>query len=243
LNSVSISLLQTKPDGRDAEARLRGLAARAPRDTDVMLLPESPATVSRDESARFLDALSRVCAERQCFAISGGMPWAEGGRLTLRTWVIGDAGETVAWYDKAHLSSSLGEDRLYSPGDGAGIFRARGADCAALSGYDLLFPEYCRQISLAGARIFFVSANMPDEFAGIWEALIRSAAFTNQCFIAACDGAGGSAAVSPSGEILAAARDGGEVVSFSIKPSDADMRRKKIPLERDRRGKIYALFK
>jgi predicted amidohydrolase len=170
------------------------------------------------------------------------MPWYDAGRKFLRTWILGDSGEVIAHSDKTHLASKHGEDKIYSPGNGGNIFHIGEATCAALSGYDLLFPEYCRQISLAGAQIFLVSANSGDEFAGIREPVIRSAALTNQCFVAACDIRGNSAIASPFGEVVGRMGPDEGVMSFSIKLSDVPRCRKNIPLERDRRSDIYAIF-
>ena len=213
-----------------------------PRGTDVLLLPEIWQNGGIEETKHCLEALSQICAERYAFAISGGMPWKEGERKFLRTWILGDSGEEIAHYDKAHLSSKRGEDNIYSPGDGPTIFNIGEATCAALSGYDLLFPEYCRQISLAGVQIFFVSANLGDEFINIWDSLIKSAAFTNQCFVAACAINGNSAIISPFGEVVGMMGCDEGVLPISIKLSDVPRCRKTIPLERDRRGDIYAIF-
>jgi len=160
----------------------------------------------------------------------------------MRTWIIGDSGNAFASYDKAHLSSGAGEDKIYSPGEGPRIFNIGEATCSALSGYDILFPEYCRQISLAGAQIFFVPANWLGEFGAMWEPMIRSLAFTNQCYVAACNAAGNSAVVSPWGEIIGAMGAEEGILSVSFKLSEAPRCRKKIPLERDRRGGIYAII-
>ena len=242
MNDFTISLIQISQSGSGSADRLRELGNSAPRGTDALLLPEEWHNGGPDESERCLEALSLICADRHASAISGGMPWEDGGRRFLRTWILGDAGEAIAHYDKAHLSSKRGEDKIYSPGGGHAIFSIGEATCAAMSGYDLLFPEYCRQVSLAGANIFFVSANPGDGFTHIWEPMIRSIAFTNQCFVAACAGFGNSALVSPFGEVVGMmGRDEG-VMSFSIKLSDVPRCRKNFPLERDRRGEIYVIF-
>ena len=240
MNDFTLSLIQVRPRGGDE--RLRELAASAPSGADALLLPEAWRDGSHRESERSVDTLSQICLEENVFAISGGMPWEERGRKFLRTWILGDSGEIIACYDKAHLSSKQGEDAIYSPGGGPLLFDIGEATCAALSGYDLLFPEYCRQISLAGAQVFLVSSNLGDEYAGIWESLIRSAAFTNQCFVAACGARGNSALISPSGDVVGMmGRDEG-VMSHRIKLSDVPKHRKNIPLERDRRGNIYVVF-
>ena len=242
MKNFSISLIQIRPSNGSSADRLRELGKLAPRGTDALLLPEGWQNGDQEESERSLEALSGICADRRAFAISGGMPWKDGGRKHLRTWILGGAGEAIAHYDKAHLSSRHGEDKIFTPGDGPVIFNIGEVTCAALSGYDLLFPEYCRQISLAGASVFFVSADLDDEFTYMWEPMIRNVAFTNQCFVAACASCGNSALVSPFGEVLGMMGRDENVASFGIKLSDVPRSRKKLPLERDRRGEIYVIF-
>ena len=235
-DEFSVSLISP---GAGGEICLDDIAGVAPMGVDALLLPELWSGADPDVSERRLEDLSRLCENRRMFAISGGMPWREDGRLFLRTWILDDSGAKLARYDRAHLSSRRGEDGIYSRGGGAEIFMLGGAVCAALSGYDLLFPEFCRQISLAGAQIFLVSSSRGDELAGMREPVIRSAAFVNQCFVAICGG--GSAVAAPSGEIIAEGR-GDEVLTVSLRISEAARQRKSFPLERDRRGEIYALF-
>ena len=241
MNDFNISLVQIHPCDGAGSGRLRELAGSVPGNTDVLLLPEAWQNGGPEESERCVEILSQICAGTHSFAVSGGMPWEDGGEKFLRTWVLGDSGEEIACCDKTHLSSKSGEDKIYSPGSGPAIFNIGEATCAVLSGYDLLFPEYCRQISLAGAQIFLVSANPDDRFAGVWEPVIRSAAFTNQCFVAACAGAN-SAVVSPFGGIVGIMGPDEGVMSFQIKLSDVPGCRSSIPLEKERRGDIYVIF-
>ena len=114
--------------------------------------------------------------------------------------------------------------------------------CAAFSGYDLLFPEFCRMASLAGAMFFFVSADWPREYAALWETAISYTALVNQCFVIACNRTGNSAAAAPDGTV--AGRMGAEdgVLTLTLNMSRVRECREKLPLGRDRRGETYALF-
>jgi predicted amidohydrolase len=160
----------------------------------------------------------------------------------MRAWVFDDSGDAFASCDKTHLRSKTGEDKIYAPGDGPVIFNIGDAACAILSGYDMLFPEYCRQISLAGAQVFFVLANWPEEFDSMWEPMIRSSAFTNQCFVAAGNANGQSAAVSPFGDTIAMMGAEEGVLSVALRLPETSTCKKSLPLERDRRAGIYAII-
>jgi predicted amidohydrolase len=160
----------------------------------------------------------------------------------MRAWAFDDSGDAFVSCDKTHLCSKTGEDKIYAPGDGPVIFNIGDATCAVLSGYDMLFPEYCRQISLAGAQVFFVLANWPEEFGSMWEPTIRSTAFTNQCFVAACNANGRSAAVSPFGETIAVMGTEEGVLSVALRLPETAICRKNLPLERDRRAGAYVII-
>jgi predicted amidohydrolase len=201
-----------------------------------------PASRDPDDSRAALEYVSDFCGEAGSFAVTGGMPWDEGGRLYIRTWIIDDAGRPFAHYDKTHIPSRDIGNGVYSPGDGVRIFDAGGTACAAFSGYDLLFPEFCRMASLAGATVFFVSADWPREHAVLWETAVSYTALANQCFVVACNGTGNSLIVSPEGTAIGRMGCESDVLTLPLNMARIRECRKKLPLERDRRGEIYALF-
>jgi predicted amidohydrolase len=256
LNDFSVSLIQIGPsiNAEGDVSRVYELALSIPEPADVMLLPEMRPCGDETSagSSRVVEAISEFCAERGGFAVSGGLPWDGGGERTIRTWITDDAGRLFAFYDKVHLCSKDGEDKIYSPGRYARLWNTGEALCAAISGYDLMFPEFCRQISAAGAQILFVSAQWKEELFAAWEPVLRATAFTSQCYVAACNRTGEqggekffgrSAVVSPRGEIIAqmGAEEGALKIDFNL--SDIERCKKDIPLERDRRGDIYVTLR
>ncbi|MDR1580757.1 MAG: carbon-nitrogen hydrolase family protein [Synergistaceae bacterium] len=236
-----VSLVQT---GRDGLAGFGKIADTIVDTTELILMPEFW-TASPDPavSRAALELVSDFCGSSGSFAVTGGMPWDADGRLYVRTWMVDDAGRPFAHYDKTHIPSRDEGNGVYSPGDGARIFDVGGIACAAFSGYDLLFPEFCRMASLAGAMIFFVSADWPREYASLWEKSVSYTALVNQCFVIACNGTGNSIAVSPEGTTAGRMSGDDGVLSLSLNMSRIYECRKKLPLERDRRGEIYALFR
>ena len=237
----TVSLVQT---GRGGLAGFRKIADAIARTSGLILMPEFWTASSEPADSRAaLDIVSDFCGRAGSFAVTGGMPWEEGGRLYVRTWMIDDAGRPFAHYDKTHIRSRDGEKGTYTPGDGTRIFDAGGTTCAVFSGYDLLFPEFCRMASLAGAMFFFVSADWPREYAALWETAVSYTALANQCFVAACNRTGNSMAVSPEGATVGRMNGDDGVLTLSLNVSRIRECRKKLPLDRDRRGEIYALFR
>jgi predicted amidohydrolase len=237
----TVSLVQPGGEGLAGFAKIMGSIDAA---TELILMPEFW-TSSPDpaDSRAALELVSDFCGRSGAFAVTGGMPWDEGGRLYVRTWMVDDAGRPFAHYDKTHIPSRDEGNGVYSRGDGARIFDIGGTACAAFSGYDLLFPEFCRMASLAGAAFFFVSADWPRECVSAWETAVSYTALVNQCFVVACNGTGNSAAVSPEGTAIGRMDCGAGVLTLPLDISRVWKRRKKFPLERDRRGEIYALFR
>jgi predicted amidohydrolase len=230
------------------------LALSIPEPADIMLLPEMwlGGDAALDASNRALQAISEFCGDQGGFAVSGGLPWDGEGQRTIRTWITDDAGRPFMFYDKVHLSSKDGENKIYSPGRYARLWNTGETLCAAISGYDLMFPEFCRQISAAGARILFVSAQWDEELFTAWEPVLRAAAFTSQCYVAACnrtgesDGrrfCGNSAVVSPWGKIIGRMGTGEGTLKVEFKLSDIERCKKSLPLERDRRGDVYVTLR
>lgn len=239
--NFTVSLVQT---GRDGLAGFGKIAGSVAETAELILMPEFwTASADPADSRAALELVSDFCDMSGSFAVTGGMPWDEDGRLYVRTWIIDDAGHPFTHCDKAHIPSRDGVNGVYSPGDGARVFDAGGMACAAFSGYDLLFPEFCRMASLAGAMIFFVSADWPREYALMWETAVSYTALVNQCFVIACNRTGNSMAVSPEGAAIGRMGEEDGVLTLSLNMSRIYECRKKLPLERDRRGEIYALFK
>jgi predicted amidohydrolase len=239
-------------DGESFHAsRLEELARVPASPADVLLLPEMWTGEPRLDAESGLDAVSRVCRSFCTHAVTGGAPWNDGPRRVLRMWMIDDLGRAFAFYDRVHLSSRDGEDKTYASGDAPCVFNVGEVTCAALSGYDLMFPEFCRQLSLAGARVFFVSARWPEDLMHAWEFTIRACAFLNQVYVVACNGIGAygnrkfsgrSLACSPSGGIIGGLGEGEGVLSVSFRLSETAKCRKNMPIERDRRREIYTIL-
>jgi predicted amidohydrolase len=249
LDEFSISLMRLpQDDAAQNILRLRAMAESIAEVPDVMLLPERWAGRAEEaETAAALDALSEICSGMGCFAVSGGMPWNDGTERVLRSWVIDDRGCRIFRSDRPHLAGE--GPRACSPADWRAIFSIGEVTAATLSGYDLMFPEYCRQLSLAGARVFLVSAAWPAEFDYSLDFVVKNCAFVNQSYVAVSSLAdahgrfgGESMAVSPWGKTITPEARGEGVTSVRFRLSEIEKCAEKIPLERDRRDDIYRML-
>lgn len=222
-------------------------------------LPEdfdrAQATEIAREDREFLAMLARETHSWIVAGILGDTAERDGAGPALRNLgvVIDPHGETTARYQKIHPFSMGGEDRIFAGGDqvvitAVGEFTAHIAVC-----YDLRFPELFRVGTRGGADplvdLIVVPANWPASRREHWDVLLRARAIENQCYVAGvnCVGAqhgtsyeGGSALVSPKGEVLAAAdtngtRGGECVVTAEISAGHVRAWRRVFPALRDRK--------
>lgn len=207
---------------RDAEAR--GAA--------MLFTPEMSNLVDRDRerAARSIRAegddpvLAAVCAaaaEHGVWVHLGSLAVRrEDGRLANRGFVIDDAGEVRARYDKLHLfdvdlptGESWRESAAYARGEAACVVGTPAGLLGPTICYDLRFPALYQALSGAGATLLAVPAAFTRPTgAAHWEVLLRARAMESAAFVVAAaqcgvheDGRatwGRSMVVDPWGEVL-----------------------------------------
>lgn len=203
------------------------------------------------------DATSRFCRglalERACFVHGSLTAVGPDGRGRNRAVAYGPDGQLLSSYDKIHPFSLGKEHERFSGGDAvttwwwdapqAGSLTVCPAIC-----YDLRFPELFRAGLRLGAEAFVIGANWPSSRSAHWRALLLARAIENQAFVLginrcgrdpALEYAGGSIAVSPTGEILAEADDREQVLTAEIDPGTLRRWRDKFPAWRDLRPEIF----
>ncbi len=181
---------------------------------------------------------------------SDGSTGPEGRRLWNTSLVFAPDGALQATYRKVHrFGFGAGEPRLMEAGehlvltdlpDSAGeTVRAGLSTC-----YDLRFPELYRAQLDRGANLFVIPAAWPSARVRHWTLLAHARAIENQCVVIACNTAGTHAGhemgghsqvVMPTGEALAVAGTGEEVLSVDIDIRAVADWREKFPVLADRR--------
>jgi len=175
-----------------------------------------------------------------------------GGKDLWNTSLVFDRdGDLVATYRKIHrFGFGAGEPKLMEAGDRLALVdvpdSAGGpAARAALSTcYDLRFPELYRAQVDAGATMFVIPAAWPMARVRHWTLLAHARAIEDQCVVVACNTAGTHAGhemgghsqvVLPTGDVLAVAGSGEQVLSVDVDMSAVDDYRESFPVLRDRR--------
>lgn len=184
------------------------------------------------------------------------------GLINNRSYLIDDAGDVVAHYDKVHLfdvdldgGESYRESAVIKAGDKAVLVETPFGRIGLTICYDIRFPQLYRTLAKAGADVIFAPAAFTRRTGrDHWHTLVRSRAIeTGACLVAPCQCGdhkgklarfGHSLIVGPWGDILA---DGGEdtgIITADLDLEEVAAARKKIPaLSHDRLFEITLLPK
>ncbi|MDY3119078.1 MAG: nitrilase-related carbon-nitrogen hydrolase [Peptoniphilus sp.] len=228
---------------------------------DVILLPEkwncfsSPDThfEQADENGdKTRTLLSRLAKTYGVNIVGGSIAEARKGKLYNTCHVFDRVGEEALVYDKVHLYQSGIERDYYAAGDRLGLVTLDGIPCGVAICYDMDFPEWIRCYALQGVDIMFASFAWPSRWLGHMELVLRSRAIENQWYVAAagiCKSdrsghmrSGGTALVTPGGDLLASAKSEEGVYTAIFQKSVLDAARQWQHFLDDRRSDLYRRF-
>lgn len=219
MQPLRITLVQTDLHWEAPAANLSMLEQKihAVQDTHLIVLPEMFTTgfsmnVSLAESmdgpaASWL----KQTAQKKNTSLCGSVMIHEGNKYYNRLlWVSPDA--NVLKYDKRHLFSLSGEEKVFTSGKEHLTTSINGWNVRALICYDLRFPVWCRNSRLAPYDVLLLVANWPQRRSYAWQQLLIARAIENQCYVIAVnrvgnDGngiyhSGHTMVINPLGEVL-----------------------------------------
>jgi predicted amidohydrolase len=252
---IQMDVLLGNPAGN--MGRAKPLIEKAAREgSRVVLLPELWTTGYAYENLRSLAELlegkimatvSNIASDNNVYVI-GSTARIENNVYFNTCVVVGPKG-VLGHSDKAHLFRPIGEDKFFTAGNSHSIYETRiGAIGTALC-YDIRFPELCRSIALAGAKILFVPAEWPYPRLHHWRALLIARAIENQMFVAGCNRIGmdpmnkyfgHSMIVDPAGEVLVEGGESEALLTAELDLENVDRIRSLIPCFKDRNEAAYA---
>ncbi|MFP7656409.1 MULTISPECIES: nitrilase-related carbon-nitrogen hydrolase [Chryseobacterium] len=156
------------------------------QDADIFLLPEmfstgfcmdaSEVSDRNEEALSFLHKMSKEKGSAFC----GSAPVEQDGKFYNRMYFV-KPDSSVVFYDKRHLFSFSGEDKVYTPGKERVIVEYKGFRILLQVCYDLRFPVFARNNDDYDA-IFYV-ANWPEKRVGAWEHLLKARAIENLSYV------------------------------------------------------------
>jgi len=172
--------------------------------------------------------------------ITGSIPVNNEGKYFNRLYAFAH-GNNVAIYEKRHLFSNAGEDKIYSAGNSIISTKYNGLSIRFAICYDLRFPVWLRNTELYD--ILIVVANWPAKRDKIWEILLKARAIENQATVVGVNRigtdkngfsyAGNSLIINAKGEILAKCNDNEAVCKINFDKKEQDGFREKFDTLKD----------
>lgn len=156
-------------------------------NVDLVVLPEMfssgftmhPQRVAVEMTDLNIGKLVEV-AKRKSFAIIGSLVVQENEKFYNRLLFIDDLGN-IQSYDKRHLFSLAGEEKVYAAGKERLIVNYKGWRICPLVCYDLRFPVFARNNKDEYDLLIYV-ASWPDQRIYAWDSLLRARAIENMCY-------------------------------------------------------------
>lgn len=252
---ISILQMHTLLGQREKNiASLRSLAEKSMQASpDVLLLPEMwdigffprPVEDYTDRDGAIAQSVFSSLAQEYHVNIVGGSVArldSATGKIYNTCYVFDREGREIATYDKVHLFSPGGEDKVFQRGSRLCTFTLEGHKCGLAICYDLRFGSFLSRIA-TDIEVLFLPAAWPKLRQKHWDILTQARAIEYQTFIAAANGGatagekhplgGHSAIYDPWGEVLGKAGEEEEILTAKLDFSIIDEVRGKIPVRKD----------
>ncbi|MDG6225050.1 MAG: nitrilase-related carbon-nitrogen hydrolase [Candidatus Thermoplasmatota archaeon] len=220
-------------------------------DVDIVVLPELFATGFERKAILNPDRISSRINESMedistCYRVNliYSMPYRDNGSIYNRAFLMDREGRIKGHYDKTHLFSRSGEDRLFSPGGSLRVFEIEGLPIGIVTCYEIRYPELALSLARSGAGVILNPAQWPDFRISQWTTLLRARAIENQLFVIGANITGNignysmgghSCIVEPFGEPAGSLGGGPGILKCTLDPNKISSFRKKIRMADDRR--------
>lgn len=157
-------------------------------DVDLVVLPEmftSGFTMRPESGYSIMDGEEvdwmKVMAKMHSFALTGSMIIKEDECFFNRLFFVFPDGR-LETYDKRHLFTLAGEEKVYKPGKERLIVNYKGWNICPLVCYDLRFPVFSRNLDSAYDLLIYV-ASWPDQRIYAWDTIIKARAIENMSYV------------------------------------------------------------
>lgn len=154
---------------------------------DLIVLPEmftsgftmNPKNVAQSMQGDAISWLKETAKDKDC-AITGSFVIEENGNYFNRLVFVFPNGE-IQTYDKRHLFTLAGEDKVYTAGKDKLIVDYKGFKICPLICYDLRFPVFARNVEDYDVLIYV--ANWPKPRVNAWDILLKARAVENMSYV------------------------------------------------------------
>jgi omega-amidase len=153
---------------------------------DLFILPEmftsgftmNPSAVAEPIDGETMTWLKDLAKAKNC-AITGSLVIKENGNFYNRMVFIFPSGE-VQFYNKRHLFTLAGEEKVYTKGTKKVIVNYNNWNICLQVCYDLRFPVFVRNIE--NYDVILYVANWPKPRINAWDSLLKARAIENMCY-------------------------------------------------------------
>lgn len=186
---LKVSLVQTSTYWENAKANLASLNSKLEqleKDTDLVLLPEMFSTgfsVGKEGIAEKMDGqtvnwMLEKASEKNCLLM--GSVLIEENKNYFNRLIAAFPDGHLLQYDKRHLFSYAGEDKIFAKGTKRLVFSYKGFKICPLICYDLRFPVWARNDENYDILIYV--ANWPSPRIRAWDTLLKARSVENLCY-------------------------------------------------------------
>lgn len=247
MEAMKIALVQYDIAWNDVEENIRRVERLIGSvEADLFVLPEMWATgfdvhptLEHATASRQAEMWMKQTAVERNVAVCGTLITDVEGSYRNRAFFYTPSGlQTV--YDKRHLFSPGGENRVYVAGEQRVVTEYKGVRILLQICYDLRFPVFSR--NRADYDLLINMANWPAPRQGVWNVLSRARAIENQCYVAAvnrvgddksCHYTGGSALIDAHGQVINEINEQSGVIVAQLDIEQQNTFRKRFPVLKD----------
>jgi len=156
-------------------------------EVDLIVLPEmfssgftmNPKAVSETMQGETIAWLHHLAKAKNC-AITGSLVVEENNSFYNRLVFVFPNGD-LKTYDKKHLFTLAGEDKVFTAGKEKLIIDYKGLRICPLICYDLRFPVFARNVEKYDLLIYV--ANWPKPRINAWDILLKARAVENMSYV------------------------------------------------------------
>ena len=153
---------------------------------DLIVLPEmittgftmNPETVAETMDGKTMGWLQSLAKAKKT-AITGSLIVTDNNNFYNRLVFVFPSGE-IQFYDKRHLFTLAGEDKVYTSGTQKLIVDYLGWKICPLVCYDFRFPVFARNVENYDLLLYV--ANWPKPRINAWDILIKARSVENMCY-------------------------------------------------------------
>ena len=165
------------------EEKINGIS----ESVNLIVLPEmfstgftmNPAAIAETMQGETVLWMQTLAKDKKT-AITGSLVIEDGGCFYNRMLFVYPSGE-VLHYDKRHLFTLAGEDRIYTAGEQKLIVDYLGWKICPMVCYDLRFPVFSRNVENYDLLLYV--ASWPEKRTQAWDALLKARAIENMSYV------------------------------------------------------------